>query len=201
MKIYKLIKTYPDSPLLDSIVKVEDNDDTYVNKYWLNITWDKNLEDSIGKYVSLKLHGSVSKCMYVLVEDVIISDVLHIVSKEKVYSVLNYKIKVEDNLLDMINSLPQIGSYYTSRLDNTDIIVIPIEIRKKDYNSFTITFFTYCKDNISSSTNIRKLLEENGKFKHITYTQITSISLEDFNKSYILLQDNNIYNTITDEFD
>ena len=110
MKIYKLIKTYPDSPLLNSIITVEDNDDTYVNKYWLDITWDKNLEDSIGKYVSLKLHDSVGKCMYVLVEDIIISNVLYIVSKEKVYSVLDYKIKVEDNLLDMINSLPQIAS-------------------------------------------------------------------------------------------
>lgn len=201
MKIYKLIKTYPNSPLLNSIVKVEDNDDTYVNKYWLDITWDKNLEDSIGKYVSLKLHDSVGKCMYVLVEDIIISNVLYIVSKGKVYSVLNYKIKVEDNLLDMVSSLPQIGSYYTNKLDNIDMIIIPIEVRRKDYGSFIITFFTYCKDNIVSGIDIRRLTDEDGKFKHITYTQITSISLEDFHKSYILLQDNNIYNTITDEFD
>lgn len=199
MKVYKLIKTYPNSPLLDSVVTVKDNDDTYVNKYWLDITWDKDLEDSIGKYVSLKLHDSVGKCRYVLVEDVIISDVLSIISKDKVYSVLDYKIKVEDNLLDMINNLPQIGSYYTSRLDNTNMIIIPIEIRRKDYDSFTITFFTYDRDNIVPGITIRNLIDENNKLRHITYTQITSVSLENFNKSYILLQDNNIYNILNNE--
>lgn len=200
MKVYKLIKIYPNSPLLDTVVTVEDNDDTYVNKYWLDITWDKDLENSIGKYVSLKVHGSVSKCMYMLVEDVIISDVLCIVSKDRVYSVLDYKIKVEDTLLDMIISLPQIGSYYTSRLDNTDMIVIPIEIRRKDYGSFTISFFTYDRDNIVSGTDIKTFIDNNKSFKHITYTQIISTSLEDFNKLYILLQDNNLYNTINNEY-
>ena len=200
MKVYKLIKAYPNSPLLDSVVTVEDNDDTYVNKYWLDISWDKDLEDSVGKYVSLKVHGSVGKCIYVLVEDVIISDVLSVISKDKVYSVLDYKIKVEDNLLDMINSLPQIGSYYISRLDNMNMIIIPIEIRKKDYGSFTITFFTYDRDNLVSDIDIKTFIDDNKRFKHITYTQIISTSLEDFNKSYILLQDNNIYNTTNNEY-
>ena len=200
MKVYKLIKTYPNSPLLNSIVTVEDNDDTYVNKYWLDITWDKELEDSIGKYVSLKLHGSVGKCMYVLVEDVIIDDVLYIVLRESMYSILDYEIKVEDNLLDMINSLPQIGSYYTSRLDNMNMIIIPIEIRRKDYGSFTITFFTYDRDNLVSGIDIKTFIDDNKRFKHITYTQIISTSLEDFNKSYILLQDNNVYNIFNNEY-
>ncbi len=200
MKVYKLIKAYPGSPLLNSIVTVEDNDDTYVNKYWLDISWDKDLEDSVGKYVSLKLHGSVGKCIYVLVEDVIISDVLSVISKDKVYSVLDYKIKVEDNLLDMINILPQIGSYYTSRLDNINMIIIPIEIRRKDYGSFTITFFTYDKSNIVSDIAIRNLIDESNKFRHVTYTQITSVSLENFNKSYTLLQDNNVYNIFNNEY-
>ena len=135
-----------------------------------------------------------------LVEDVIISDVLSVISKDKVYSVLDYKIKVEDNLLDMINSLPQIGSYYISRLDNMNMIIIPIEIRKRDYGSFTITFFTYDRNNIVPGTAIRNLIDDSNKFRHITYTQITSVSLENFNKSYTLLQDNNVYNIFNNEY-
>ena len=99
----------------------------------------------------------------------------------------------------MINILPQIGSYYTSRLDNINMIIIPIEIRRKDYGSFTITFFTYDRDNLVSDIDIKTFIDDNKRFKHITYTQIISTSLEDFNKSYILLQDNNIYNTTNNE--
>ena len=42
MKVYKLIKAYPGSPLLNSIVTVEDNDDTYIKVYKLVL---KRLKD------------------------------------------------------------------------------------------------------------------------------------------------------------
>ena len=80
------------------------------------------------------------------------------------------------------------------------MIIIPIEIRRKDYGSFTITFFTYDRDNLVSGIDIKTFIDDNKRFKHITYTQIISTSLEDFNKSYILLQDNNVYNIFNNEY-
>ena len=193
MKVYKLVKTYPDSPLLNTIIYSEKSE--YINEYWLDITWNKDLENSVGKWVSLKKYNSHDKAIYVLVDNVIITDLLYVVSKGIKYSVADYIIKIEDTLLSSINMLPKIGDFYMDRnVDKRYSVIIPLEILKIKDN-FNIVFYIYHVENLQFGNSVNDYISNDNKFNNISYSQVITCSLDTFNNHYMLAQDNKI-NTI-----